>query len=181
MNLQCRHLKSAFPATHMFRIELLIYSRQFFFYCIQSCSWQHQNLDFHLETDVLNHIKAIQTTLQPGGQDAPLPPRLHQVKHQAQAIAPAVLPSPLHYRLFWALPSKLFHHIHNSSRILIFIKHFERPWFHPKGGKGSAVITVCSNMGYQRNAILQERPSQFFRCFYLVLTSKYLRIILPHL
>lgn len=40
-------------------------------------SWQ----DFHLETDVLNHIEKIQSNLQPGGQDAYLPHRIHQVEH----------------------------------------------------------------------------------------------------
>lgn len=50
--------------------------------------------------------------------------------------------SSLHYGLFWALSPEMLHCIHNSSRISIFIKHFERSWFNPKRGKGEGVINI---------------------------------------
>lgn len=144
VNAQCGCLQSGFPQTHMFSTEFLIYSTQSFSYCIQSCSRQYQNLEktFIRKQTFFNHTEKSQSNLGLEVRMLPYPMGLPRLKAGLRRFPQQWLSSSLCYGLFWALSSKLLHHIHNSSGISIFIKHFERYRFHPKRGKEGIISAV---------------------------------------
>lgn len=97
---------------------------------------------FFIRKQILNHTEKIQSNLSLKVRILPYPIGSLRPKAGLRPFPQQSLSSSLRYSLFWALSSKLLHHIQNFSGISIFKELLKGPSFNSKEAKGGMISAV---------------------------------------